>query len=202
MSLSDVLGAVTAASAVAGAITAALALRTWRKQLVGGRRAEVAEAVLTEFYEYKVFFRAARSAAFSSNEFERRERDPDEERWVSDQLDFCFVLLRRFDARSELRARLWGHQSRFKALFGDAEARPFETLFDAESEFLAAVNAVAQLARRGQEADCGLRLKLTNGGGTDDDLDRRVAEAVHGIEKVCRPAIEARERPFQHRFGW
>lgn len=194
--MSALTDVVVALSAVVTAVTAVYALRTWRRQLVGTRRAEVAEDVLTDCYEYQAFLRAARSAGFSSVEAEERDRGDNETEFASGVLDMCYAIRRRFQNRSDLRARLLTHEHRFRAVFGEKAAEPFGALREADAHVLTAVNMMATLALRGQQATPDIDDRVFYHGRADDPIDRQVADAVEALARVCRPAIEARDKPF------
>jgi hypothetical protein len=58
--MSNVLEIVSAIATVAASAAAVCALGTWRGQMIGERRASVAEQALTDAHAFRAFFNAAR----------------------------------------------------------------------------------------------------------------------------------------------
>jgi hypothetical protein len=81
-SLADFLVAVapvgTALAALAAAVAAWKALSAWRDEMLGKRKAELAEDALTKFYQAERAISIIRSPIVGTSESEGREREPDE----------------------------------------------------------------------------------------------------------------------------
>jgi hypothetical protein len=85
----EVLGNIAALATVG---IAALGLSTWRAEMVGRRKAEVAEEVLALFCELRDVLSAVRSPGAFRDEADGREMAPDESPDLEAELDFCYII--------------------------------------------------------------------------------------------------------------
>src|ERR1700722_20683999 len=81
---------VTAITAVIGVVIGARGLNRWRAEAIGKRKAELAEAVLADFYRIEEIFRAIRAPFVMIGEQRPKEGVPNEI-----ALDEHFVPVRR-----------------------------------------------------------------------------------------------------------
>jgi hypothetical protein len=114
--LIEIAGAVTAIAAGATAFFAWRGLKPWREEMLGRRRAELAERVLALAYEARDAIDAARSPLVFGSELQPDDEEDPEIAKVSD-----IAPARRLQRESELFAGLRARRYEFMAVFG-AEA--------------------------------------------------------------------------------
>ena len=121
-------GVVTAGAALGGLGIARAGLDTWRRETIGKRKAELAEAVLADFYEARDIIDHAREPFGADGEGRTRERGEGETEQDSNTLDSYFRHVERLNNRSEFFAKLRARLYQYKALFGVSASRPFDQL--------------------------------------------------------------------------
>jgi hypothetical protein len=109
------------------AIIALLGVNEWRRQTLGKRKIELAEQVLTSFYEARDLFAWVRSPAAFGGEGETRKADGEEET-VRHKRNTYFVPIERMQKHSELFAKLQSQRYSFMTLFGADAMTPFNEL--------------------------------------------------------------------------
>ncbi len=125
----EIAGMVTALAAAFAAFQAWKGLSTWRHELIGKRKAELAEEVLSGFYQTADAIKSIRSPlSFPEHESKDRERTKTETEDQTKALDAHYVPIARIEKRSEFFSDLLAKKYRMKALFGDEVDIPFNTL--------------------------------------------------------------------------
>jgi len=211
--IEPIAGMVTAVAAAIAAVIAWRGLRTWQDEMLGRRRAELAEEILADFYQVRDVFRWVRSPAGFAEEAAERPRDKDENEDVSRQLDRYFVPLARLHADRALLSALHAKQYRFRAVFGEKVQAPFQELRTIEAEIVASARMLTRLAKADARKAKGFGTvrelsaeklqedlkrreqheeRIWDTGEEGDEIVRRLDSLVSDIEAVCRPAIEAR----------
>jgi gamma-glutamylcysteine synthetase len=104
--LETILNVIEASAIVLGAGVAAYGVDSWRRQLVGGKRAEIAEEALAKFYEAREIIAAARSVAGYAAEGRSRRRGANETEDLANYLDSLYVPVERLRAENEF-LHLW-----------------------------------------------------------------------------------------------
>ena len=87
---------VQAISVAVTGFVAIIALRAWQVQLVGKRRFEVAEQVITAVYEAQEALSYMRRSYYLSDDTRERSRPDDESELEAKQRDTCFIMEKRF----------------------------------------------------------------------------------------------------------
>jgi hypothetical protein len=189
--------AFTSAAACVGAWIGWRGLEKWRSETLGKRQAEVAEATLADVYEMEEILRQARSPWIPPHETARREG-------VSDELstNSNYVPEARLLAHEDFFGRFRARKFAFAAVFGREMANPIDELWNIRLEIN---NAVVELIRNkemasGDEEDRTIWKQWRATAfrplkSEDDTLGKRISQQIADVEKVCRPAIEARARP-------
>ena len=174
-------------------------LNTWRAQLIGKRKAELAEEVLTGFYQARDVFVWARSRGLFGSEGESRNATAGESEAVRKARNLYFVPIERLVREKELFAKLHALRYAFGAYFGAATAKPFETLADVHSQIMTSASVLIQSVMPGPNNDVVLigvdELLDTLGWGKrkrPDTVDRSIDEAVGQIELLCKPVLEGK----------
>ena len=168
--LAAVPGILGGLAAIGGVLVARAGLSTWRRETIGKRRAELAEAVLADFYEAHDIIAVARSPGGFEGEGKTRQREIRETEDVSRSLDSYF--------RTEA-------------------AAPFEDLFRIRGEII--IDA-RMLIMNHTAGDIGTLpqirpawLATIGWDPTNDQITPRLDQLVQAMETVCRPAIVDRE---------
>ena len=197
MEWTKAIATIIQAMAVCGAAGIAWrGLTTWRREMVGRRRSELAEQTLAMFYEARDLLAYARFPVSTGGEGETRPRELHESQGEARYRDALFVPVERLNKQTEF----WGHfdasRYRFRSVFGDDAAQSFEIVRAARNRVMAAATMLARLHEFSDQQREGLadqreRLERQIGWGAteDDELGRQVDEAVTAMEDVCRPAI-------------
>lgn len=181
----NAIGTITMAlGACLGGWSAVRGVNAWRDEIVGRRKAELAEEVLAQFYRARDVLVWARLPT----ETPRTEQSgaPGHGSGLSSPVE-------RLTMESQLFSELQASRYRFMAYFGPASARPFDEVRTIHSEL---VRSVEELARDTGALDVASRdrrkaLRQTIGWGArdEDELAQRLENAIAAIEAICRPLI-------------
>lgn len=196
--------AITAASAAVTAITVVLGVTAWRREFVGRRRIELAEAALALFYEAVDAIKEIRSDFSYSSEGTTRKRSEGESEEEARFLDQAYVVFERYQRREKLFAELRSLKYRMMVIFGEPTGEPFD-------EINGVVNTILITARRlgthywprekkgftteaKAEKYYEQREKYENIIWTplkeDDEIAPRVNRAVEKIEAITKEAVK------------
>src|SRR5262245_53935640 len=113
--------------------------RSGRSETLGKRRIELAEDVLTDFYEARDIINEACLAGSISHEGTTRPKGVAETEEDNRILNAYFAVAERLNKKNEFFARLESRRYRFIAIFGMAAAKPYHELRDIHGEILIAV---------------------------------------------------------------
>lgn len=183
-----VTAAGTAAAGLATLVAGWAAIRgvgAWRSELVGRRKAELAEDVLAQFYRARDVLIWARlpdrppGVAPQGDDRDRRHQSH-------------ASPIERLTQESALFSELQASRYRFMAYFGEDSAQPFEEMRAIHGEVMSSAeslirdpNELASDAERDRWEDA---IGWVDD-GEDDALARRLAETIAAVEHVCRPLI-------------
>jgi hypothetical protein len=187
--------ASTGLAAVAAGWAAIQGLGAWRREIVGRRKAELAEEVLAQFYRAKDILTWAR---FPDTAREGGTAAGPEGERNTQLRAAASAPVEKLTQASQLFSELQASRYRFMAYFGEEAARPFAELGAIHNEIVTAANRLVRTfdkaasppdtARRDAwEGTIGWRDK--NG----DPLACRLDRAVSAIERTCRPLIDEGE---------
>lgn len=182
-----VTAAGTAMAGLATLIAGWAALRgvgAWRSELVGRRKAELAEDVLAQFYRARDVLIWAR--------LPDRPLQPEPPSDDRDQRHQSHASpIERLTQESALFSELQASRYRFMAYFGEGSAHPFEEMRAIHNEVISSAEALirdpnehASDAERDRWEDA---IGWVDDG--DDTLARRLADTIAAVEQVCRPLI-------------
>lgn len=156
----------------------------WRSELVGRRKAELAEDVLAQFYRARDVLIWARlpdrpldfmSDADDKDQRHQSHRSP----------------IERLTQESALFSELQASRYRFMAYFGEGSAHPFEEMRAIHGEVISSAEAlIRDPSERASDLD---RDRWQDAIGWiddgDDPLARRLTQTIAAVEQVCRPLI-------------
>lgn len=190
-------------SVILASCTAIYGIDAWRREFRGKRQFELAEDVLTLFYEAYDAVQHIRSPAGFSGEGESRQAQSHETERENRLLNTAFVPVERYRSYSELFGRLRSIQYRFRAQFGVDSTRPFDDLRHITSSIMHSARMLAifwekatehmseEQLKRHQEKVREFESMIWSESGGDDvsiEMDRIISE----IEKICHSVIAAR----------
>jgi hypothetical protein len=201
--LADVLQSV---SVILACLTIILGVDAWRREFIGKRKIELAEDVLTRFYEAGDAIARIRSPFSTSGEGSERKKSPNEGPAASELLDRAYVVFARYEKEQELFNRLHALRYQVMARISLSAAQPFDHLRGTLNEIFASAHSLGTYywPRQGRitmaEEEFQMHLDEMHrhegvfwaGFGTSDPTAERVEKAISDIESVCRPVLEER----------
>ena len=156
----------------------------WRSEIVGRRKAELAEDVLAQFYRARDVLIWAR---LPDRPLELVPQADDRDRRHHSHAS----PIERLTHESALFSELQASRYRFMAYFGEDSVHPFEEMRAIHGEVMSSAeslirdpNELASDTERGRWEDA---IGWVDDG--DDTLARRLAETIAAVEHVCRPLI-------------
>ncbi len=156
----------------------------WRSEIVGRRKAELAEDVLAQFYRARDVLIWAR---LPDRPLENAPHDVDRDRRHRSHAS----PIERLTQESTLFSELQASRYRFMAYFGEDSARPFEQMRAIHGEVMASAEALIrdpnELASDTERDRWEDAIGWVDDG--DDMLARRLTETIAAVEYVCRPLI-------------
>lgn len=178
-------------------VTAAVAcwgVSTWRRQVVGKRRMEIAEEALLAAYQVRDVIAAARMPVTFKGEGSTRPPFRGEQDFQKEILDSFYAPLERMQKQTDKFASLYLAGQRFRVHFGPQHAEIFGAFHQARMHVMQAAECLIEehIERsttseeiKGWKADLWRSLSP----GRPDDLARSVDEAVGKLETICRPVL-------------
>lgn len=121
-------------------LTAINGISTWRREAKWKRKYELAEEVLSLFYECKEKISIIRSPGGYVGEGKTRKRSENERPEVSEILDNAYVFFERYEREKEPFIKLYTLKFRFIAVFGKNAYEPFDEIRKIINEILIAAN--------------------------------------------------------------
>jgi hypothetical protein len=187
---------IQAAVVVVTGVVAVRGLSAWRHQMVGKRKAELAEQVLTNFYAARDVFIEVRRRGFLSGEGKSRKSNDDESNQVQLMRNTYFIAIERLVRQGELFPRLHAQRYLFRAYFGKS-TKPFETIFEANNKIITSASILMDIAQYEDQSSLDRDSLLNEIGwgkrARPDEIDRAIDAAVSEIEVFCKPILEGRQ---------
>src|SRR5690606_37935251 len=200
--LQAVLSLIETGAVVAAAWVGGKALNTWRREMIGRKRADLAEQTLAAFYEAREIIRAARHPGSFDHEGQSRPPVEGETDREASYRNSVYVPAERLLSHNELFARLEASKYRFMALFGKEHAKPFDTIKRVRNRVLISSGMLIRSYRELWEEREELRSNREKWerdigfGLTDEDpLADEVEAAIAEIERSCVDALTGTEPP-------
>lgn len=183
----------TAGAACIGVYIAFRGLSKWHNETVGKRRIELAEDVLSDFYQARDIIKAARSPFSYAHEGLSRKNDDKETDADTQILNAYFAVTERLMKNADFFAETWARRYRFSAVFGSNAAKPYDDLFEVRNEIIVSVRSLISAHGHPLSAeDNAAKVQWENtiwSQVEDDSIPARLDHAVEVIEAVCRPTI-------------
>ena len=214
ISFGSVVNAVASLAGLVAAIAAIRGVSTWRSEMVGRRRAELAEETLTRFYEGRDYLAWTRHPFAFAGEGQTRETPADETESERRDRYVYYVPVERITKKAEFWASFDAATYRFRAVFGPSAAEPFNIVRNRRHDNSVAAGALIRhdrghrhiRDRDGLTFEHNERLiaewEETIWGAADtDQVASDIDAAVATMEITCRPAIDGFYRA-QRRRWW
>lgn len=163
------------------------------------RRVELAETVLSNFYQCVDVFREVRGPVRMQGEADERIRQAHETPQEAELLDAYFVPLARIGKHSVFLSDMMSRRYRSRAVLGVAIDEAFEKVREAGIDIQAAASTLRDIARGGKAAAANneplirqCQSTIWQGKG-DDPILPLLGRAIEVAETVCRPILERKQ---------
>jgi hypothetical protein len=210
----DVVSILESVSITVAAWTAVWGINAWRREFVGKKRIELAEEVLTRFYEARDVIRLIRNPFGLVGEGGTRQRGDNESPEESQILDNAYVVFERYNKNQEVFNQLRALRYRFIAQFGPDATLPFDDLFGAVNDIFVASRMLTRhwmdQGRRPWRSDEEFQEHLRRMHENEsvfwemsrvDATNQKIDRALSQVEEICRGEIQqggrARPRPLE-----
>lgn len=117
-----------AISIIIAAISFIYGINAWRREFIGKRKIELAEKVLSLFYEARDAIKYMRNIFGNSEESKTRKRSEFESNGQSRLLDQAYVVFERYQKNEKVFAELNSLKYRVMTVFGAEYVKPFNDL--------------------------------------------------------------------------
>jgi len=181
--------AMTGLAALIAGWAAIRGIDAWRAEIVGRRKAELAEEVLTQFYRARDVLIWAR---LPDRPLDLVPNNDDRDRRHLSHAS----PIERLTQESALFSELQASRYRFMAYFGEDSAHPFEQMRAIHGEVMSSAqslirdpNELASDAERDRWEDA-----IGWVGEEDDTVAHRLSDTIAEVEHVCRPLIADQKR--------
>lgn len=164
---------------ITASITAIYGISTWRREAKWKRKYELAEEVLSLFYECKEKISIIRSPMSYVGEGKTRKRNENEKAEETEIMDNAFVFIERYEKEKEPFLKLYTLKFRFIAVFGKQANEPFDEIRKTVNEIMFSANKLGKRYWRDQ----GRR------NFTDEQLDKHLAE-MEKLENIVWSTYE------------
>lgn len=179
-------------------VTAIFGITSWRREAKWKRKYELAEEVLSLFYECREKIEIIRSPAGYVGEGNTRKRNENELPEESEILDQAYVFFERYEKEKESFIKLYTIKFRFIAVFGKEADVPFDEIKKIINQILFAANRLGyrywkdQGRRKFTEAQFEKHLEqmekheaIVWSSYDDDEFSQKVDESIEKIEAYC-----------------
>lgn len=119
-------------------------INSWRREAKWKRKYELAEEVLSLFYECKEKFQIIRSPIGLTNEGKTRKRSENESSDETQRLDNAYVFIERYEREKDPFIKLGALKFRFMTLFGKESGEPFDEIRKILNTIFFAANRLGQ----------------------------------------------------------
>jgi len=181
---------------VIASIVAICGISAWRREFQGKRKIELAEDVLSLFYEAKDAIRAIRNPLGFQGEGTTRKPEENETPMQKEARDRVYFIYERFEKRQEIFNKLHSKRYQFKARFGPEKDKPFEDLKDIIIEIRVAAGSLARIwSQPYKNEDPAIKNKIRENQlviqriGEEDPITKRIEKIISDIDAICRPII-------------
>ncbi len=189
---------------IVGAYVVIRGINAWREEMIGRRKAELAEEVLCLFYEIKDIFISSRFPGSFSNEGSTR-KIPEGKMETEQEASYknsLYVSVERLFKNHETFSKAQSLRYRFIAYFGKEASKPFDDIKHAHSRIIVSTRMLLETyGRRNEEQRPDLIKQRQRwesdigwwGDESEDQITPAIDGAVQNIETICQPYLLARK---------
>jgi len=196
---------IQALSVIIASIIAYYGISSWRKETMWKRKYELAEEVLSCFYEVSENFDTIRNPAGYVGEGKTRKRNENESPEESKILDSAYVVIERFEKVKAPFIKLKSLKYRFMVLFGKESEKPFNKIIKLTNKLFLASHRLGykywkdQVRQKFTDEKFDYHLKKMHEqeaifwadfGEKEDVFKNDVDEVISEIENICQKIIE------------
>lgn len=195
MDLNLIFNLIQSACVIIASLTAVYGITSWRREAKWKRKYELAEEVLSLFYECKEKIDIIRSPFGYTGEGKTRKRSENEKPDESEIMDMAYVFIERYEKEKGPFIRLFSLKFRFIAVFGKKAEEPFNEMSKIIREIMLAANRLGdrywkdQGRRKFTEQQFQQHLDemekyeaIVWAGFENDELDKKVNKCIEKIE--------------------
>jgi hypothetical protein len=189
---------------IASAVTV-WGINSWRREAKWKRKYELAEEVLSAFYEGREKIQLIRNPFTGVSEGKSRKRKENETSQESEILDSAYVFIERYELHKEPFIRLSSLKFRFMTLYGKNSEQPFIEIQRIVTEIFVAANRLGnrywkdQGRRFADEKKFESHLKQMHDAeriiwadyDQEDKIAARVDNCISKIEEYCAHIIQS-----------
>lgn len=200
---SSIVGIISAAiyagATIFAASVAIYGINSWRREFKGKRQIELAEDVLSLFYEARDAISAIRNPLSWGGEGSTREPIENEDEQEKKVRNRAYIVYERFEKRQSIFNKLYSIRYRFMAQIGKKEAEPFILLRKIVNEIMMAGDTLSQLwlerigLPKSEKKEITKIIKeyevVLRRQGSKDEISKRVDKIVADIENSCSKII-------------
>jgi hypothetical protein len=204
MELKTVIDILQGGSIVFASFVATYGISSWRREARWKRKYELAEEVLSTFYEVSEKFDIIRSPIGYVGEGNTRKRNENETEEESKILDNAYVVIERYEKEQAPFIKLRSMKYRFMVLYGKKSGEPFDEISKLTNKLFLSSNRLGQRYWKDQG-----RVKFTDEQfarhleemhkceeifwadyGENDKFKKDTNITISKIEKICQAIIE------------
>ncbi len=194
------------------AIAAVYGITAWRRELKWRKKYELAEEVLTLFYEAKDRIHAIRSPGGYVGEGSSRKKDPKESEEEAKSLDLAYTVFERYQKYQEIFNRIHAMRYRFMTLFGPESREVFDNFNALVNKILGSARILSKLWIDGiRDRMIGERdqrnvdriqkyEKIFWEEFEDDPIQTEMEKVIERIEQICKPILNPKPIGFRKTF--
>lgn len=204
MNLNIVFDIIQAISVITASIVAVYGISSWRRETKWKRKYELAEEVLSCFYDISDRFDIIRNPVAHLGEGQTRIRNNDETPDDSQILDNAYVIVERYEREKDAFIKIRSLKFRFTVLFGNKAGEPFDEIFQLRNKlFLASYRLGTKFWReqgRRHFSDQQFEKHLQGMKKQEailwadydekDEFKESINNIINNIESICRNIIE------------
>lgn len=175
-------------------------LSSWKREMIGRRKAELAEDILAHFYQARDEIVAIRSPASYGAEAVDRPREETEDDQTARKRDAYYVPIARIKRNAEFWGKLYALRYRYMAVFGKVNAKPFDDIHQVLGEIQVAASMLIADTRRKRyrpvDANTAASIEKDEAAiwahpRQEDEISRKVDGAIDTVEATCAAFITA-----------
>lgn len=177
-------------SIIIGAGVAVWGIKAWRHELIERKKIDLAEELLTGFYEFQDLMLWVRSP-FNSGEGTTRKGSKNESNSEKRIKDTYFAPIEKLNEQRAFLGKLKALKYRSKAYFGEDAVKPFILLNDVRSSVTSSAQMLIICYGDGTNKETLKKWKADIGWvkKDDDKIIKKINEAVNQIELICKPYL-------------